>query len=272
MWSTEVRTCVVRSAWLLLLALILVPQAGEARTVALARQATDGDDETSLYKSMRWRNVGPFRGGRAVAAAGVPDDRLTYYMGTAGGGVWKTADGGISWRKRHGRLRRHLVRGRRGRLRVRPERGLRRNGRALDPRRHDLTRRWGLPLHRRGPHLDAHGARPDAGHLAHPDSSRRPGSRIRRRAGFPLLPHAGARHLPLGGRRRELGTRPPRGRETPVPRISPWTGPTRACSTPRCGTTIANPGTSGAAAPVPASGSRRTAGIRGRRSTRASPR
>ena len=105
MWSITVRMPVARSAWPLLLALILAPQAAEASAASLPApvQATPdgdegGDQETSPYQSMRWRNVGPFRGGRAVAAAGVPDDLLTYYMGTAGGGVWKTADGGISWR------------------------------------------------------------------------------------------------------------------------------------------------------------------------------
>ncbi|HCO13196.1 MAG TPA: glycosyl hydrolase, partial [Gemmatimonadetes bacterium] len=47
---------------------------------------------------MQWRNVGPFRGGRAPAVAGVINDRLTYYFGSAGGGVWKTEDAGITWR------------------------------------------------------------------------------------------------------------------------------------------------------------------------------
>ena len=51
----------------------------------------------SLYQDMQWRNIGPSRGGRAGAVAGVPSDRLTYYMGTAGGGVWKTSDAGESW-------------------------------------------------------------------------------------------------------------------------------------------------------------------------------
>jgi len=51
----------------------------------------------SLYQSMKWRNVGPFRGGRCVAVTGVPGNPLVYYMGATGGGVWKTDDGGISW-------------------------------------------------------------------------------------------------------------------------------------------------------------------------------
>lgn len=51
----------------------------------------------SLYSSVKWRNIGPFRGGRSVASSGVIGQPLTYYMGSTGGGVWKTTDAGISW-------------------------------------------------------------------------------------------------------------------------------------------------------------------------------
>ena len=47
---------------------------------------------------MKWRSIGPFRGGRSVAGTGVVGDPKTYYMGTTGGGLWKTDDMGISWR------------------------------------------------------------------------------------------------------------------------------------------------------------------------------
>ena len=47
---------------------------------------------------MKWRSIGPFRGGRANAGTGVVGDPKTYYMGTTGGGVWKTEDMGITWR------------------------------------------------------------------------------------------------------------------------------------------------------------------------------
>jgi photosystem II stability/assembly factor-like uncharacterized protein len=47
---------------------------------------------------MQWRGIGPFRGGRSVASTGVVGEPLTYYMGTVGGGVWKTTDGGTTWR------------------------------------------------------------------------------------------------------------------------------------------------------------------------------
>ena len=53
--------------------------------------------DTSLYSGLRWRNIGPFRGGRSIAVAGVPGDAMTYYAGTVGGGVWKTIDAGNTW-------------------------------------------------------------------------------------------------------------------------------------------------------------------------------
>ncbi len=49
------------------------------------------------YHSLRWRLVGPFRGGRAVTAAGDPNRRLVFYFGSCAGGVWKTVDAGITW-------------------------------------------------------------------------------------------------------------------------------------------------------------------------------
>ncbi|HTW85817.1 MAG TPA: hypothetical protein VMD91_17230 [Candidatus Sulfotelmatobacter sp.] len=53
--------------------------------------------DPSLYAGMRWRNIGPFRGGRTVAVSGVVGDGRTVYMGAVGGGVWKTTDAGRSW-------------------------------------------------------------------------------------------------------------------------------------------------------------------------------
>ncbi len=52
----------------------------------------------SSYHTLQWRNVGPFRGGRSTAASGVVSEPLTYYLGTAGGGLWKTADAGLHWK------------------------------------------------------------------------------------------------------------------------------------------------------------------------------
>lgn len=50
-----------------------------------------------LQETSSWREVGPYRGGRSAAVAGIPQDRNTYYMGVSGGGVWKTRDAGRSW-------------------------------------------------------------------------------------------------------------------------------------------------------------------------------
>src|SRR5713101_5182229 len=56
------------------------------------------DDYNAIFKALKWRSIGPFRGGRSNCAAGVVGDARTYYMGTTGGGLWKTDDMGISWR------------------------------------------------------------------------------------------------------------------------------------------------------------------------------
>lgn len=53
--------------------------------------------EQSLYDGVKWRSIGPYRGGRAGTVAGVIGEPNVYYMGTAGGGVWKTIDAGTSW-------------------------------------------------------------------------------------------------------------------------------------------------------------------------------
>ncbi len=50
-----------------------------------------------LFNGLKWRLIGPFRGGRAVAVAGVPGDSTTFYFGGVGGGVWKTTDAGVVW-------------------------------------------------------------------------------------------------------------------------------------------------------------------------------
>lgn len=52
----------------------------------------------SMFHGLKWRNIGPFRGGRSVASTGVIGQPNVYYMGSTGGGVWKTTDNGISWK------------------------------------------------------------------------------------------------------------------------------------------------------------------------------
>jgi len=50
------------------------------------------------FKPVYWRNIGPTRGGRSVTSSGVKGNTLVYYMGTTGGGVWKTEDAGQTWK------------------------------------------------------------------------------------------------------------------------------------------------------------------------------
>lgn len=66
-----------------------------ASTLQVNAQNKTGLDEA--FKPLKWRCIGPFRGGRSVCATGVVNDPMTYYMGTTGGGVWKTADMGLNW-------------------------------------------------------------------------------------------------------------------------------------------------------------------------------
>ena len=65
---------------------------------AMAQNSNDSsNDLNQVFQQVKWRNIGPFRGGRSNTATGVLSDPKTYYMGTTGGGLWKTEDMGLSW-------------------------------------------------------------------------------------------------------------------------------------------------------------------------------
>ena len=53
--------------------------------------------DPAAFAALRWRNIGPNRGGRSIAATGVPTRPHEYYFGATGGGLWKTTDGGVTW-------------------------------------------------------------------------------------------------------------------------------------------------------------------------------
>ena len=57
-------------------------------------EKTEGDP---LFRGMKYRSIGPYRGGRSLTAAGIPGDPTTYYFGATGGGVWKSTDGANTW-------------------------------------------------------------------------------------------------------------------------------------------------------------------------------
>ncbi|MEK7381208.1 MAG: glycosyl hydrolase, partial [Gemmatimonadota bacterium] len=78
----------------LFLVLALAPWASSLS----AQPATAAPSGLNQYFApVKWRSIGPFRGGRSVASTGVVGDPKTYYMGTTGGGLWKTGNMGISW-------------------------------------------------------------------------------------------------------------------------------------------------------------------------------
>ncbi|HEV2388618.1 MAG TPA: hypothetical protein VGS20_15340 [Candidatus Acidoferrales bacterium] len=53
--------------------------------------------DEALYNGLKWRLIGPFRGGRVEAVTGLPHNDLVYYMGSVDGGVWRTTDAGAVW-------------------------------------------------------------------------------------------------------------------------------------------------------------------------------
>ena len=80
--------------------ILLVLAAASAPVRSAARPAADGRGAAVpdvMLRGLQWRSIGPYRGGRVVAVAGVHDQPYVYYFGGTGGGVWKTNDGGIRW-------------------------------------------------------------------------------------------------------------------------------------------------------------------------------
>lgn len=83
---------------LLLIGLLLFPTLNQAQKRKKNKKTPAVIVQDSIFHGLKWRNIGPFRGGRSVASSGVVGQPMTYYMGTTGGGVWKTVDDGIHWK------------------------------------------------------------------------------------------------------------------------------------------------------------------------------
>jgi photosystem II stability/assembly factor-like uncharacterized protein len=71
-----------------------LPQAQQAT----APSPATADIDPALFGGLKWRSIGPARGGRSQAVAGTVSRPLEYYFGATGGGLWKTTDGGVTWR------------------------------------------------------------------------------------------------------------------------------------------------------------------------------
>jgi photosystem II stability/assembly factor-like uncharacterized protein len=60
-------------------------------------RAQQGGGDARIIKGLKYRQIGPYRGGRVTAVAGIPSQANVYYFGATGGGVWKTTDSGLNW-------------------------------------------------------------------------------------------------------------------------------------------------------------------------------
>src|SRR2546429_6519938 len=78
----------------LLLLLLLTPVVLSAQRGGGGGNAADAGP----FGALRWRAIGPARGGRSIAVTGSATRPNEYYMGATGGGLWKTTDGGVTWR------------------------------------------------------------------------------------------------------------------------------------------------------------------------------
>jgi len=98
--SFRIRTILLSTALIAASTALALTPAHKHRTAAapppVARPSSFPVNE-SLFKALRWRGIGPYRGGRALAVAGIPGDAYTFYFGAVAGGVFKTTDGGATW-------------------------------------------------------------------------------------------------------------------------------------------------------------------------------
>src|SRR5919109_4272918 len=93
------------SALIVLLALVAgfafntayVVQAFRPAAIVQASRSTDMTIDDAILKAFQWRSIGPLRGGRSIAVAGVKGRPKEAYFGAVGGGLWKTTDGGENW-------------------------------------------------------------------------------------------------------------------------------------------------------------------------------
>jgi photosystem II stability/assembly factor-like uncharacterized protein len=85
------------AATVLLATFFLSHDAGTPAAIG-AQPATPAGVDATLLAGLRWRSIGPARGGRSIAVAGSAARRDEYYFGATGGGLWKTVDGGVTWR------------------------------------------------------------------------------------------------------------------------------------------------------------------------------
>ncbi len=241
-----------RARWMavaVVLGALVVPGAGEVRVVqAGAAQAPNVTVDPMYFEGVSMRNLTVFsRGGRVTAVAGVPSNQQLYYMGSTGGGVWRTTDAGATWTNISDGF---FEAGSIGAIAVaesNPNVIYVGTGSACP--RGNVSPGDGMYKSTDAGKTWQHVGLPNAGSIgAHRRPSDKPGPRLRRGARQPVRPEQGTRRLPVARRRHDLGTGPCRQR--PHRRRRPLDGreePGHHLSR-RCGRSSASPGRSTRAA------------------------
>ncbi|UWX55264.1 hypothetical protein NYZ99_01190 [Maribacter litopenaei] len=88
----------MKKIYYLLILLCILPLGLESQRRKNKNQSDYVKVQDSMFSGLKWRNIGPSRGGRSVASTGVVGQPMTYYMGTVGGGIYKTTDDGLTWK------------------------------------------------------------------------------------------------------------------------------------------------------------------------------
>ncbi len=193
-----------------LFAFITLSLAALDPALTLAQRAPAQATSAGPFGALRWRSLGPARGGRSIAVAGSESRPHEYYMGATGGGLWKTTDSGITWKPVTDGLINYSSIGAVAVSALEPRHRLHRHRRVRYPRQHHPGRRR-LQVHRRRQDVDAHRPHRHAGHRQDPRPSDQPRPRLRRRVRPSRGAESRSRRLPIEGRRQDVG-------QDPVPR------------------------------------------------------
>ena len=202
---------------------------------------TDEDEADDPFAHLEYRNIGPVNmSGRVADVEGIAGDPRVLYVGSASGGVWKTTNGGLTFRSD---LRRPAggVDRRPGAGAVESGGDLRRLGR-VERSQQRWHRQRRLQVDRRWAELDARRPRGDPARFAGGGRSDRSRHGVRRCPRAPVRPQRGARCLSVEGRWRELGRRSSIWTTATASPTSTSTRPTRTCCSRRCGTSTASRG------------------------------